>query len=96
MLKYQQENVADLFSMLIGSVTVKTNFLFVFENVCSRFFSIFVCFRACAEQGLNALNGTQLGGQSIRLSWGRTTSNKQVCIRYTMQQVIITVLESVI
>ncbi|WZZ09912.1 hypothetical protein YC2023_095833 [Brassica napus] len=33
--------------------------------------------RACAEQGLNALNGTQLGGQSIRLSWGRTTSNKQ-------------------
>ncbi|KAH0915599.1 hypothetical protein HID58_030045 [Brassica napus] len=32
---------------------------------------------ACAEQGLNALNGTQLGGQSIRLSWGRTTSNKQ-------------------
>ncbi|KAJ4880423.1 Polyadenylate-binding protein RBP45C [Raphanus sativus] len=33
--------------------------------------------RACAEQGLNALNGTQLGGQSIRLSWGRSTSNKQ-------------------
>jgi len=33
--------------------------------------------RGCAEQALNSLNGTQLGGQSIRLSWGRTPSNKQ-------------------
>ncbi|CAH8363256.1 unnamed protein product [Eruca vesicaria subsp. sativa] len=33
--------------------------------------------RACAEQALNSLNGTQLGGQSIRLSWGRSTNNKQ-------------------
>uniref|UniRef100_A0A1J3GC13 Polyadenylate-binding protein RBP45C n=1 Tax=Noccaea caerulescens TaxID=107243 RepID=A0A1J3GC13_NOCCA len=33
--------------------------------------------RASAEQALSALNGTQLGGQSIRLSWGRSPSNKQ-------------------
>uniref|UniRef100_M4EC78 RRM domain-containing protein n=1 Tax=Brassica campestris TaxID=3711 RepID=M4EC78_BRACM len=33
--------------------------------------------RACAEQALNQLNGTQLGGQSIRLSWGRSPNNKQ-------------------
>ncbi|CAE6174543.1 unnamed protein product [Arabidopsis arenosa] len=33
--------------------------------------------RACAEQALSLLNGTQLGGQSIRLSWGRSPSNKQ-------------------
>jgi RNA recognition motif-containing protein len=33
--------------------------------------------RACAEQALSVLNGTQLGGQSIRLSWGRSPSNKQ-------------------
>jgi len=33
--------------------------------------------RASAEQGLAQLNGTQLGGQSIRLSWGRSPSNKQ-------------------
>ncbi|KAI6690549.1 hypothetical protein NL676_027377 [Syzygium grande] len=33
--------------------------------------------RACAEQALLMLNGTQLGGQSIRLSWGRSPSNKQ-------------------
>ena len=33
--------------------------------------------RSCAEQALSILNGTQLGGQSIRLSWGRTPSNKQ-------------------
>ncbi|XP_031400641.1 polyadenylate-binding protein RBP45C-like [Punica granatum] len=34
--------------------------------------------RSCAEQALAMLNGTQLGGQSIRLSWGRSPSNKQV------------------
>ncbi|OMO76768.1 hypothetical protein CCACVL1_15432 [Corchorus capsularis] len=33
--------------------------------------------RSCAEEALRVLNGTQLGGQSIRLSWGRSTSNKQ-------------------
>ncbi|KAL7217852.1 hypothetical protein ACSBR2_011142 [Camellia fascicularis] len=33
--------------------------------------------RACAEQALSMLNGTQLGGQNIRLSWGRSPSNKQ-------------------
>uniref|UniRef100_A0A7N2M7P1 RRM domain-containing protein n=2 Tax=Quercus TaxID=3511 RepID=A0A7N2M7P1_QUELO len=33
--------------------------------------------RACAEQALALMNGTQLGGQSIRLSWGRSPSNKQ-------------------
>ncbi|PPD72382.1 hypothetical protein GOBAR_DD30707 [Gossypium barbadense] len=32
---------------------------------------------SCAEEALRILNGTQLGGQSIRLSWGRSTSNKQ-------------------
>ncbi|XP_075495610.1 polyadenylate-binding protein RBP45-like [Primulina tabacum] len=34
--------------------------------------------RRFAEQAINILNGTQLGGQSIRLSWGRSPSNKQV------------------
>ncbi|KAK9268411.1 hypothetical protein L1049_000161 [Liquidambar formosana] len=33
--------------------------------------------RTCAEQALAALNGSQLGGQNIRLSWGRSPSNKQ-------------------
>lgn len=33
--------------------------------------------RSCAEEALRVLNGSQLGGQSIRLSWGRSTSNKQ-------------------
>ncbi|KAK1378972.1 polyadenylate-binding protein RBP45-like [Heracleum sosnowskyi] len=33
--------------------------------------------RACAEEALNRLNGSQLGGQSVRLSWGRTPSNRQ-------------------
>ncbi|XAR67456.1 hypothetical protein NMG60_11002226 [Bertholletia excelsa] len=33
--------------------------------------------RACAEQALSMLNGTQLGGQNIRLSWGRSPANKQ-------------------
>ncbi|KAG8365081.1 hypothetical protein BUALT_Bualt18G0067100 [Buddleja alternifolia] len=33
--------------------------------------------RSCAEQALSNLNGTMLGGQSVRLSWGRSPSNKQ-------------------
>lgn len=33
--------------------------------------------RANAEQALASLNGSQLGGQNIRLSWGRSPSNKQ-------------------
>ncbi|KAJ8648883.1 hypothetical protein MRB53_001906 [Persea americana] len=33
--------------------------------------------RACAEEALLMLNGTQLGGQAIRLSWSRSPSNKQ-------------------
>ncbi|GAY34119.1 hypothetical protein CUMW_009790 [Citrus unshiu] len=32
---------------------------------------------SCAEEALRMLNGTQLGGQNIRLSWGRSPSNKQ-------------------
>ncbi|GMH30252.1 hypothetical protein Nepgr_032095 [Nepenthes gracilis] len=33
--------------------------------------------RSCAEEALQMLNGTRLGGQNIRLSWGRGPSNKQ-------------------
>ncbi|KAI3810039.1 hypothetical protein L1987_19646 [Smallanthus sonchifolius] len=33
--------------------------------------------RQCAEQALSHLNGTDLGGQNIRLSWGRSPSSKQ-------------------
>nr|GMC51776.1 polyadenylate-binding protein RBP45-like [Ipomoea batatas] len=33
--------------------------------------------RASAEQALSSLQGTQLGEQNIRLSWGRSPSNKQ-------------------
>ncbi|GAB4846151.1 Polyadenylate-binding protein rbp45 [Ancistrocladus abbreviatus] len=33
--------------------------------------------RPCAEQALSVLNGTQIGGQNVRLSWGRSPSNKQ-------------------
>ncbi|EXB88421.1 Polyadenylate-binding protein RBP45B [Morus notabilis] len=33
--------------------------------------------RSCAEEALRMLNGSQLGGQNIRLSWGRSP-NKQV------------------
>lgn len=33
--------------------------------------------RACVEQASAWLNGTQLGAPGIRLSWGRSPSNKQ-------------------
>ncbi|KVI01086.1 Nucleotide-binding, alpha-beta plait [Cynara cardunculus var. scolymus] len=32
---------------------------------------------SCAEEALRMLQGTQLGGQTVRLSWGRSPSNKQ-------------------
>ncbi|GFP98134.1 polyadenylate-binding protein rbp45 [Phtheirospermum japonicum] len=38
-----------------------------------RWFSLW----SCAEQALSTLNGTMLGGQNIRLSWGRNPSSKQ-------------------
>ncbi|CAK7351153.1 unnamed protein product [Dovyalis caffra] len=34
--------------------------------------------RSSAEEALKMLNGVQLSGQSIRLSWGRSPSNKQI------------------
>ncbi|XP_071696470.1 polyadenylate-binding protein RBP45-like isoform X5 [Rutidosis leptorrhynchoides] len=33
--------------------------------------------RACAEQAISMLNGSELGGQNVRLSWGRSLSSKQ-------------------
>ncbi|KAG6685745.1 hypothetical protein I3843_12G128000 [Carya illinoinensis] len=39
--------------------------------------------RTTAEQALSLMNGTQLGGQSIRLSWGRSPSNKLSQIRHS-------------
>ncbi|KAF5804126.1 putative RNA recognition motif domain, nucleotide-binding alpha-beta plait domain superfamily [Helianthus annuus] len=33
--------------------------------------------RSCAEEALRTLQGTQFGGQTVRLSWGRSPSNKQ-------------------
>lgn len=33
--------------------------------------------RSCAEEALRMLQGTQFGGQTVRLSWGRSPSNKQ-------------------
>ncbi|KAJ0791528.1 putative RNA recognition motif domain, nucleotide-binding alpha-beta plait domain superfamily [Helianthus annuus] len=37
--------------------------------------------RSCAEEALRMLQGTQLGGQTVRLSWGRSPASKQVCSR---------------
>ncbi|XP_010546929.1 PREDICTED: polyadenylate-binding protein RBP45B [Tarenaya hassleriana] len=33
--------------------------------------------KSCAEEALRMLNGLQLGGQSVRLSWGRSPTSKQ-------------------
>lgn len=37
-------------------------------------------FRSCAEQAISALDGSQIGGQCVRVSWGPRPSklNKQV------------------
>ncbi|KAF8095041.1 hypothetical protein N665_0343s0002 [Sinapis alba] len=33
--------------------------------------------KSCAEEALKMLNGMQLGGTTVRLSWGRSPSSKQ-------------------
>ncbi|CAO2823659.1 unnamed protein product [Amaranthus hypochondriacus] len=33
--------------------------------------------RSCAEEALKALNGAQIGGRNVRLSWGRSPNNRQ-------------------
>lgn len=68
-----------LFSSVLGNVTVQLKCLLL--DFLSMFFSHVLSHaisRASAEQALSSLNGTQLGGQSIRLSWGRSPSSKQV------------------
>ncbi|KZV37165.1 hypothetical protein F511_15085 [Dorcoceras hygrometricum] len=48
-------------------------------NTTHEDFVIFYSYnRSCAEEAIRILSGTQLGGQTIRLSWGRSPSNKQV------------------
>jgi hypothetical protein len=40
-------------------------------------FKQFIC-RNNAEEALQKLNGTTIGKQTVRLSWGRNPANKQV------------------
>ena len=35
-------------------------------------------FRKNAEEAIQSLNGTTIGKQTVRLSWGRSIGNKQV------------------
>lgn len=43
-------------------------------------------FRSSAEEAIRMLNGTQIGGQNVRLSWGRSPQNKQVIVQNRMCQ----------
>jgi hypothetical protein len=38
---------------------------------------MFDAFRASADEALVLLQGTLIGGQNVRLSWGRSPSNRQ-------------------
>jgi hypothetical protein len=38
------------------------------------------CCRADAEEALQGLNGSTIGKQAVRLSWGRSPASKQVLI----------------
>lgn len=68
-----------LFNLLPGDKVLHLRSLlqFLFINL---YLICFLCVlhRASAEQALSSLQGTQLGEQNIRLSWGRSPSNKQV------------------
>jgi len=79
MWKYLQASVVDSFSLLIG-IWIPWFLLFWIVMIALSWFGClcFVAFSTCAEQALSMLNGTQIAGQNIRLSWGRSPSNKQV------------------
>ena len=62
---------------------------FLSPNLIFFLFYLRLYFRACAEQALALMNGTQLGGQSIRLSWGRSPSNKQVFIFWITLLIVV-------
>lgn len=54
--------------------------IFFFDEVLANY-SCHCIFRPSAEQALAVLQGTLIGGQNVRLSWGRSLSNKQVQIK---------------
>lgn len=60
-------------------VLLPCNFFF-FDEVLVNY-SCHCIFRPSAEQALAVLQGTLIGGQNVRLSWGRSLSNKQVQIK---------------
>lgn len=80
--KYLRGSVVDSFSMPPGIISHMCLSPWIQNHARScvaHFIIVFdICFRASAEHALLNLNGTQLGGQSIRLSWGRSPNN-QVC-----------------
>ena len=44
----------------------------------------FICVRSNAEEALQGLNGSVIGKQTVRLSWGRNPANKQVHFESTV------------
>lgn len=47
------------------------------------------CGRKNAEDAIQQLNGTVIGKQSVRLSWGRSPANKQVTFSLNMSSLLM-------
>lgn len=85
MWKYLPESAVDSFSFLRSKCTVVAwKLLNIWEYqpvsliMCLVITPPFFFCRSCAEEAIRTLNGTQLGGTTVRLSWGRSPSSKQV------------------
>ena len=71
-----------LFNLLAGMyLKYLHDLLFIFVHNFAE-----VMFKPCdyssrtdAEEALQGLNGSLIGKQAVRLSWGRSPSHKQVC-----------------
>ena len=50
------------------------------KGECITIFSCLLLSRNNAEEALQKLNGTVIGKQTVRLSWGRNPANKQVVL----------------
>jgi hypothetical protein len=65
-----------LFVCSISTDVLLPCIFFFFDEVLANY-SCHCIFRPSAEQALAVLQGTLIGGQNVRLSWGRSLSNKQ-------------------
>jgi hypothetical protein len=79
MSKFLLAKAVALFNLLTGTLCSFVVFwVFSVVKFCSSICAVYLSFyRASAEEALQRVHGTVIGSQAVRLSWGRSPTNKQ-------------------